>query len=77
MFDYTFTEYAFPSHGSMGEIAHRGMTLHAYFAAKALPIVYAEHSNDPDAPAGTAFYELIAKEACLLAAAVVRALGGE
>lgn len=27
---------AFPSHGSMGEVAHEGMTLRDYFAAKAL-----------------------------------------
>ena len=27
---------AFPSHGTMGEIAHEGMTLRDYFAAKAL-----------------------------------------
>ena len=26
---------AFPSHGSMGEVAHDGMTLRDYFAAKA------------------------------------------
>lgn len=27
---------AFPSHGSMGEVAHQGMTLRDYFAAQAL-----------------------------------------
>ena len=27
---------AFPSHGSMGEITHEGMTLRDYFAAKAM-----------------------------------------
>jgi hypothetical protein len=27
---------AFPSHGSMGELAHEGMTLRDYFAAKAM-----------------------------------------
>lgn len=27
---------AFPSHGSMGEVVHDGMTLRDYFAAKAL-----------------------------------------
>ncbi len=26
---------AFPSHGSMGEVAHEGMTLRDYFAARA------------------------------------------
>ena len=29
-----FNEYAFPSHGSMGEVAQEGMTLRDYFAAK-------------------------------------------
>lgn len=28
---------AFPSHGSMGEVCHEGMTLRDYFAAAALP----------------------------------------
>lgn len=27
---------AFPSHGSMGEVAHEGMTMRDYFAAKAM-----------------------------------------
>ena len=27
---------AFPSHGTMGEVAHEGMTLRDYFAAKAM-----------------------------------------
>ena len=27
---------AFPSHGSMGEVAHEGMDLRDYFAAKAM-----------------------------------------
>lgn len=27
---------AFPSHGSMGEVAHEGMSMRDYFAAKAL-----------------------------------------
>ena len=27
---------AFPSHGSMGEVAHEGMALRDYFAAKAM-----------------------------------------
>ena len=28
--------WAFPSHGSMGEVAQEGMTLRDYFAAKAM-----------------------------------------
>ena len=31
---------AFPSHGSMGEITHEGMTLRDYFAAKAMPVAW-------------------------------------
>lgn len=29
-------DYAFPSHGTMGEVAQQGMTLRDYFAAKAM-----------------------------------------
>lgn len=32
----SFDSPAFPSHGSMGEVAHQGMTLRDYFAAKVL-----------------------------------------
>ena len=32
---------AFPSHGSMGEVAHEGMTLRDYFAAKAMQAILA------------------------------------
>ena len=30
---------AFPSHGSMGEVTHDGMTLRDYFAAKAMQAI--------------------------------------
>lgn len=33
---------AFPSHGSMGEVAHEGMTLRDYFAAKAMHALMTE-----------------------------------
>jgi hypothetical protein len=36
---------AFPSHGSMGEVAHDGMTLRDYFAAKAMQGFMANKSN--------------------------------
>ena len=36
---------AFPSHGSMGEVAHEGMTLRDYFAAKAMQGFMANKSN--------------------------------
>lgn len=31
-----FNPYAFPSHGTMGEVVERGMSLRDYFAAKAM-----------------------------------------
>jgi hypothetical protein len=36
---------AFPSHGSMGEVAQEGMTLRDYFAAKAMQGFMANKSN--------------------------------
>jgi len=33
---------AFPSYGSMGEVAHEGMTLRDYFAAKAMQGLFAQ-----------------------------------
>lgn len=36
--------WAFPSHGSMGEVAYEGMTLRAYIAAKALANMAVVHS---------------------------------
>lgn len=35
---------AFPSHGSMGEVAHEGMFLRDYFAAKAMQSCVADPS---------------------------------
>jgi len=39
---------AFPSHGSMGEVAQEGMTLRDYFAAKALTGMMG--SRNPNTP---------------------------
>jgi hypothetical protein len=39
---------AFPSHGSMGEVAHEGMTLRDYFAAKAMQGFLAAKAWHPD-----------------------------
>jgi len=39
---------AFPSHGSMGEVTHEGMTLRDYFAAKAMQGILAD--SDVDLP---------------------------
>lgn len=40
--------WAFPSHGSMGEVAQEGMTLRDYFAAKAMQADMTDgvHEND-------------------------------
>lgn len=37
---------AFPSHGSMGEVTHAGMTLRDYFAAKAMSDLQRDGWND-------------------------------
>ena len=39
---------AFPSHGSMGEVAHEGMTLRDYFAAKAMQTLAEKYSHEGD-----------------------------
>lgn len=64
---------AFPSHGSMGEVEHRGMTLRQYYAGKAIvaaiPLVAAVL---PDASA-----EQSARVAARLACGVADALLAE
>jgi hypothetical protein len=52
--------WAFPSHGSMGEVTWEGMTLRDYFAAKALPRFIAHDRNrkavsDPEEAAQRAY----------------------
>jgi hypothetical protein len=37
---------AFPSHGSMGEVTHEGMTLRDYFAAKAMQGLLLDDNGD-------------------------------
>ena len=39
---------AFPSHGSMGEVAHEGMTLRDYFAAQAMQSMLPFYANRPE-----------------------------
>jgi hypothetical protein len=41
---------AFPSHGSMGEVAHEGMTLRDYFAAKAMQALMTRYAYDEKLP---------------------------
>lgn len=40
--------WAFPSHGSMGEVTHEGMTLRDYFAAKAMQAEMAQGIHESD-----------------------------
>jgi hypothetical protein len=46
---------AFPSHGSMGEVAHEGMTLRDYFAAKVMQGLLANNNIDAQQIAEAAF----------------------
>ena len=49
---------AFPSHGSMGEITHEGMTLRDYFAAKAMHAILSnpDFGNEDTDIAGSAYW---------------------
>ena len=50
---------AFPSHGSMGEVTHEGMTLRDYFAAKAMQAFCSRPESDdwlPDEVAADAYH---------------------
>jgi len=66
---------AFPSHGSMGEVTHEGMTLRDYFAAKAMQIMWDAYDkgycglNNNDAPN----VEIIAEGAYQMADAMLKA----
>jgi hypothetical protein len=55
---------AFPSHGSMGEVTHEGMTLRDYFAAKAMQGLLANNNIDA---------QQIAKAAYIVADAMLKA----
>ncbi|VVE33722.1 hypothetical protein [Pandoraea commovens] len=61
---------AFPSHGTMGEVTHEGMTLRDYFAAKAMAAIIAQ-------PEGGLDYEedTVAAAAFEMADAMLRARG--
>jgi len=61
-------ESAFPSHGSMGEVAHEGMTLRDYFAAKAMMAIIAHPDSDGDKPPA-----VFAKTAYVMADAMMKA----
>lgn len=63
---------AFPSHGSMGEVAHEGMTLRDYFAGQALTAILSNcerlSSGEPALPYKTAADEAIFYADAMLAA---------
>ena len=57
---------AFPSHGSMGEVAQEGMTLRDYFAAKAMQGLLAGSLKSSDT-------HLIARDCYAMADAMLKA----
>jgi hypothetical protein len=62
--------FAFPVHGSMGEVAWEGMTLRDYFAAKALCGIEASQGNNGEF---ITTVELVAERAYQLADAMLEA----
>jgi len=62
---------AFPSHGSMGEVAQEGMTLRDYFASKALQGLLAD--PEPFEDCGEGLPMAYAYEAYVYADAMLRA----
>jgi hypothetical protein len=65
---------AFPSHGSMGEVTHQGMSLRDYFAAQALPAMVAVVSSGTHNPTSDGSIEdAMARDCYRLADAMLRA----
>lgn len=65
---------AFPSHGSMGEVAHEGMTLRDYLAAKAMEAIYMRFGGSPSAGNNhDGVLDLAASDAYAMADAMLRA----
>jgi len=60
MVNHDNSDTAFPSHGTMGEVVERGMSMRDYFAAKALVIVAAAGGIDHIGPqeCASAAYEI-------------------
>jgi hypothetical protein len=58
---------AFPSHGSMGEVTHEGMTLRDYFAAKAMQTYMINEVWNPDTYKGAAITAYRVADAMLAA----------
>lgn len=61
---------AFPSHGSMGEVTHEGMTLRDYFAAKAMQGLMGRAWGEIDADE---LFRIWAKSAYTMADAMLKA----
>lgn len=58
---------AFPSHGSMGEVTHEGMSLREYFAAKAMQGLLASPIQPQSGP------DMYARDAYVIADAMLAA----
>lgn len=65
-----FNPFAFPSHGSMGEVVQEGMSLRDYFAGKAMQAVPMLQGDLHDIPES---YDRIAHHAYKMADAMLRA----
>ena len=68
---------AFPSHGSMGEVAHQGMTLRDYFAGQALAGNLEQGIQDDMAISWWHEPSKIAKRAYAIADAMLKARDGQ
>lgn len=64
---------AFPSHGSMGEVAQEGMTLRDYFAAKAMQAVMTDWMQSFDVFQDADTAECIARDCYIVADAMLKA----
>jgi hypothetical protein len=65
--------WAFPCHGSMGEVVQEGMTLRDYFAAMALPTVIADWLPTGDIFPDVEIAEVIARDCYIVADAMLKA----
>lgn len=74
---------AFPSHGSMGEVVHDGMSLRDWFAGQAMNMLLGGYDRDarrfkesllhkPD-PEGSSHAEMLAGDAYIIADAMIAA----
>lgn len=67
MVDHDNSDTAFPSHGTMGEVVERGMSMRDYFAAQAMPAMISMCQY----PDGTWNEDTVAQNAYALADAML------